>query len=81
MLYIVRLVTDQELGMTIDFQACTSCTIRQNKDGAMRMCIDFHTLNATIHVDQHPIPHINNFFTRLHSTHVFLRIDLHAGYH
>ena len=59
--YIVKLVTDQRLGMAIDLQVFTSSTFYKNKDGIMRMCIDFHTLNANTCVDWHHIPRIENF--------------------
>ena len=46
----------------------------------MRMCIDFRTLNANLHVDQYPIQHIDDLLNQLHGGYVFLKIDLHAGY-
>ena len=53
----------------------------RKKDGSMCMCIDFHTLNANTHVDWFPIPHIDDLLDQLHGVHVFLKIDLRAGYH
>ena len=47
----------------------------------MHMCIDFCTLNATMWVDQYPIPCIVNLINWLHGACMFLKIDLHAGYH
>ena len=47
----------------------------------MHMCIDFHTLNANMHVDWYPIPCIDNLLDRLYGACIFLKIDLHAGYH
>ena len=47
----------------------------------MRMCIEFHALNANMHVDWYPIPCINDLLNWLHGAPMFLKIDLHAGYH
>ena len=47
----------------------------------MRMCINFHILNANTHVDQYSIPCIDDVFDQIHGAHVFSKIDLHAGYH
>ena len=47
----------------------------------MHMHIDFCTLNVNMYVDRYPIPCIDDLLAWLHSVHIFLKIDLRAGYH
>ena len=47
----------------------------------MRMYIDFHTLNANMHMDQYLIPLIDDLLNQLHGSHMFSKINLHAGYY
>ena len=41
----------------------------KNKDGTMRMCVDY------------PLPRIDELFDQLHGASCFTIIDLHSGYH
>ncbi len=51
------------------------------KDGTLRMCVDYRTLNKVTVKNQYPLPHIDDLFDRLSGTKVFSRIDLHSGYY
>ena len=42
----------------------------KKKDGTLRLCIDYREL-----------PRIDDLFDQLQGTTVFLKIDLHSGYH
>ena len=53
----------------------------KKKDGSMRMCIDFRSLNMNTKLDRYPIPRINDLLDRLGKARVFSKIDLRAGYH
>ena len=47
----------------------------------MRMCIDYHALNANTVLDKHPLPRIDDILDRLQSSSWFSKIDLAQGYH
>jgi len=51
------------------------------KDGTLRMCVDYRTLNKVTVKNQYPLPQINDLFDRLLRAKVFSRIDLHSRYY
>lgn len=53
----------------------------KKKDGSMRMCIDYHGLNAIIVKNKYPLPSVDELFDQLHGTQYFSKIDLCSRYH
>ena len=53
----------------------------KKKDGTLRMCVDYRTLNANTRIDRYPIPRIDELLDRLSGSHVFSSLDLTQGYH
>ena len=53
----------------------------RKKDGSLRMCIDFRSLNQrTVH-DSYPLPRVEDLLDRLAGASYFSKIDLRSGYH
>jgi hypothetical protein len=50
-------------------------------DGTLRMCIDYHAVNAITVKDRYPLPHIEDLLNSMHSSCWFTKLDLAAGYH
>lgn len=48
----------------------------RKKDGSLRMCVDYRTLNANTRVDRYPIPRIDELLDRLGSSKFFSSLDL-----
>jgi hypothetical protein len=51
------------------------------KDGTLRMCVDYRTLNKATVKNWYPLPRINDLFDRFSGAKVFSRIDLRSGYY
>ena len=51
------------------------------KNGSLRLCVNFHSLNANTRLDQYPIPRIDEFLDHLSGNYVFTSLDLQCGYH
>ncbi|GJW02481.1 putative reverse transcriptase domain-containing protein [Tanacetum coccineum] len=53
----------------------------KNKDGSLRMCIDYRELNKLTVKNRYPLPRINDLFDQLQGSSVYSKIDLRSGYH
>jgi hypothetical protein len=53
----------------------------KKKDGSLRMCVDYHPLNAVTIKNKYPLPRIDVLFDQLADAKVFSKIDLRSGYH
>ena len=53
----------------------------KNKDGTLRLCINFRKLNNVTIKNKYPLPRIDDLFDQLRGAHIFSNIDLIFGYH
>ena len=53
----------------------------KNKDGSLRMCIDYRKLNTITIKNKCPFPRIDDLFYQLQGESYFSKIDLRSGYH
>jgi hypothetical protein len=53
----------------------------KKKDGSLRMCVDYRTLNAVTIKNKYMLPRIDVLFDQLACAKVFSKIDLQSGYH
>ena len=53
----------------------------KNKDGSLRLCIDYRQLNRVTICNQYPFPRIDELFDQLQGSQVYCKIDLRSGYH
>ncbi|KAL5548997.1 hypothetical protein UlMin_004228 [Ulmus minor] len=53
----------------------------KNKDGTLRMCVDYRELNKVTVKNKYPLPRIDDLFDQLKGASVFSKIDLRSGYH
>jgi hypothetical protein len=58
-----------------------SVLFAKNKDGTLRLCIDFRKLNKVIMKKKYPLPRIDDLFDQLQDATIFSKIDLRFGYH
>ncbi|KAA3483138.1 Transposon Ty3-G Gag-Pol polyprotein [Gossypium australe] len=53
----------------------------KKKDCSMRMCMDYHQLNKLTVNNKYPLSRINNLFDQFRGASMFLKINIHSGYH
>lgn len=53
----------------------------KNKDGSLRVCIDYRELNKVTIKNMNPLPRIDDFFHCLFGTQVFSKFVLRSTYH
>ncbi|KAL4362887.1 hypothetical protein GQ457_04G023120 [Hibiscus cannabinus] len=53
----------------------------KNKDGTIRLCIDYQQLNRVTIKNKYPLPRIEDLFDQLRDASVFSKIDLRSGYY
>ena len=58
----------------------SSVVMVKNKDGTLRMCIDFRSLNKKKVKNIYPIPRIDELMDELHGAKFFSKIELRSGY-
>lgn len=54
--------------------------VRQ-KDGSLRVCVDYRALNKITVKNDYPLPRIDDLLDQLHGALVCLSLDLQSGYH
>ncbi|GKE76615.1 reverse transcriptase domain-containing protein, partial [Tanacetum coccineum] len=52
-----------------------------DRDGYLRMCIDYRELNKLTMKNRYPLPRIDDLFDQLQGLSVYSKIDLRPGYH
>ena len=60
---------------------CPALFVKKKKDNSLRMCVDYHPLNAVTIKNKYPLPQIDILFDQLSKAKVFSKIDLRSGYH
>ena len=53
----------------------------KNKDGTLRLCVDYRKLNKVTVKNKYPLPHIEDLFDQLNGACYFSKIDLRSRYH
>jgi hypothetical protein len=53
----------------------------KKKDGSMRMCVDYRSLNEVTIKNKYLLPRIDDLFDQLKGAKYFSKIGLRSGYH
>jgi hypothetical protein len=53
----------------------------KKKDNSLRLCVNYHPLNAVTTKNKYPLPRIDILFDQLAGAQVFSKIGLRSGYH
>jgi hypothetical protein len=53
----------------------------KNKNGTLRLCIDYRQLNKTTIKNKYPLPRIDDLFEQLMGAYIFSKIELRSRYH
>ena len=53
----------------------------KNKDGTLRMCIDYRQINKVTVKNKYSLPRIEDLFDQLKGVGVFSKIDMRSGYY
>ena len=53
----------------------------KNKNGTLRMCIDYWKINKVTVKNKYPLPRIEDLFYQLKGASIFSKIDLRSGYY
>ena len=53
----------------------------EKKDGDLRLCVDYRSLNCLTKKDHYPLPLISYLLDTLQKAHIFTKIDLCHAYH
>ena len=56
-------------------------SLLEKKDGTLRMCIDYHSINNNTVVNQYPPPRIDDIIDCLGGSIFYSKLDLATGYH
>ena len=58
-----------------------SILFAKKKDGTLRMCIDYRSINNNTVVNGYKLPRIDDIIDRLAGSMVYSKLDLATGYH
>ena len=53
----------------------------KNKDGILRLCIDYQQLNIMTIKNKYPLPRSNDLFDQVGGENIFSKLHLRSGYH
>jgi hypothetical protein len=53
----------------------------KNKDGNLRLCIDYRQMKKMTIKNKYPLPRINDMFDQVGGAKIFSKLDLRSGYH
>jgi hypothetical protein len=59
----------------------TNVIFAKKKDGSLRFCVDYRSLNDLTKRNSYPLPHTDNLFDRLAGARYFSKIDLRTGFY
>ena len=53
----------------------------KKKDGSLKLCVDYRSLNKLTTRNKFPLPCIDDIFDHLYGSKIFFKIDLRSGCH